>query len=123
MVSGNIQIRWLFSSFSLSEGSFFAIVEIWIHHGVKHIYKSRTIFHEAFMMLVDYQANSIEQRQMFQGIHKHLCLIGCSCSMRMIGRCEQCGMVDVEVKTTRTENNRTRTLCNQCRPADGAYAY
>lgn len=41
----------------------------------------------------------------------------------MIGQCEQCGLTNVEVKQTKTENNKTRTLCNQCRPADGAYAY
>jgi len=42
----------------------------------------------------------------------------------MIGKCEQCGMTDVEVKTlTIEEDDKVRTLCNQCRPADGAYAY
>lgn len=44
----------------------------------------------------------------------------------MIGRCEQCGMSNVEVKTITirdNNNNQKRTLCNQCRPADGAYAY
>jgi hypothetical protein len=46
------------------------------------------------------------------------------CIAQMIGRCEQCGMTDVEVKTIRIgKNDKTRTLCNQCRPADGAYAY
>lgn len=43
--------------------------------------------------------------------------------MQMIGRCDQCGMTNVEVKSTKIENNKIRTLCNQCRPADGAYAY
>jgi len=41
----------------------------------------------------------------------------------MIGQCEQCGLTNVEVRPTKTESNKTRTLCNQCRPADGAYAY
>ncbi len=41
----------------------------------------------------------------------------------MIGKCEQCGMINVEVKTIRTEKNGMKTLCNQCRPVDGAYAY
>jgi len=42
----------------------------------------------------------------------------------MLGKCEQCGMTDVEVKTIKIgENGEVRTLCNQCRPADGAYAY
>jgi hypothetical protein len=42
----------------------------------------------------------------------------------MIGKCEQCGMTDVEVKMIRIgKKGKTRTLCNQCRPADGAYAY
>jgi hypothetical protein len=75
------------------------------------------------MMVVEYQANSIEKRQMFQGIYKHLCVIECMRSMQLLGKCEQCGLVNVEVREIRMENNRTRTLCNQCRPADGAYAY
>jgi hypothetical protein len=43
----------------------------------------------------------------------------------MIGKCEQCGMTDVEVKTIKIgeEDGKLRTLCNQCRPAGGAYAY
>jgi hypothetical protein len=41
----------------------------------------------------------------------------------MIGKCESCGMSDIEVKTIRIEGNKEKTLCNQCRPADGAYAY
>jgi hypothetical protein len=43
--------------------------------------------------------------------------------MQMIGRCDQCGMTNVEVKNIKIENKKERTLCNQCRPADGAYAY
>ena len=42
----------------------------------------------------------------------------------MKGKCEQCGLTDVEVMAVKVENNgTTKTLCNQCRPADGAYAY
>jgi|GEM_PF-933209 len=41
-----------------------------------------------------------------------------------LGTCDQCGMANVEVKTIHNgENGKTLTLCNQCRPADGAYAY
>ncbi|CAN5812513.1 hypothetical protein BH23THE1_BH23THE1_14450 [soil metagenome] len=42
----------------------------------------------------------------------------------MKGRCDECGMENVEVKSI-TKNNKVEkiTLCNQCRPADGAYAY
>ena len=44
-------------------------------------------------------------------------------SLHMIGECEQCGLTNVEVRPVKVEDNKTRTLCNQCRPADGAYAY
>lgn len=44
--------------------------------------------------------------------------------IQMIGKCEQCGMSDVEVRMTKSKDEgKTKTLCNQCRPADGAYAY
>ena len=58
-------------------------------------------------------------------IQKALWLIECILSsLEMIGQCEQCGLTNVEVKPKKIENNsKTRTLCNQCRPADGAYAY
>jgi len=44
--------------------------------------------------------------------------------MIMKGKCDECGMEDVEVLSI-TKNNESgkTTLCNQCRPADGAYAY
>jgi hypothetical protein len=57
------------------------------------------------------------------GIHKALWLIGCMRLMQLIGKCEQCGLTNIEVKPTKIDNNKTRILCNQCRPADGAYAY
>jgi hypothetical protein len=41
----------------------------------------------------------------------------------MIGKCERCGMTNVEVKRVKIDHNKEATLCNQCRPADGAYAY
>jgi hypothetical protein len=42
----------------------------------------------------------------------------------MIGKCEQCGMENVEVMSIKKENSDEKiTLCNQCRPVDGAYAY
>ncbi len=40
----------------------------------------------------------------------------------MIGKCESCGTSDVEV-TISKENGQEKQLCNQCRPADGAYGY
>jgi hypothetical protein len=44
--------------------------------------------------------------------------------LKMLGKCEQCGMTDVEVKTIKIgKNGEVRTLCNQCRPVGGAYAY
>jgi hypothetical protein len=42
----------------------------------------------------------------------------------MIGKCDECGMENVEVMSVKQANsNKEITLCNQCRPADGAYAY
>jgi len=40
----------------------------------------------------------------------------------MLGKCESCGTSNVEVKSS-TENGKEKLLCNQCRPADGAYGY
>jgi len=56
-------------------------------------------------------------------VYKALWFIGCMPLMQMIGKCEQCGLTNIEVKPTKIDNNKTRTLCNQCRPEDGAYAY
>jgi len=39
------------------------------------------------------------------------------------GICESCGMKDIQVTTYRDDNGNSKQLCNQCRPADGAYAY
>ena len=42
----------------------------------------------------------------------------------MIGKCDRCGMDNVEVMTVKSEDDKKEIrLCNQCRPADGAYAY
>jgi hypothetical protein len=42
----------------------------------------------------------------------------------MIGKCDQCGLESVEVKRMKKPNSQEETtLCNQCRPVDGAYAY
>jgi hypothetical protein len=42
----------------------------------------------------------------------------------MIGKCEECGMENVEVMSIKkTNSGKEIVLCNQCRPADGAYAY
>jgi len=39
------------------------------------------------------------------------------------GKCDSCALDDVEIKPYRVKNDERRNLCNQCRPADGAYAY
>lgn len=45
------------------------------------------------------------------------------CSL-MIGKCDNCGLENVELMSIRMEDSQDkRNLCNQCRPADGAYAY
>lgn len=42
----------------------------------------------------------------------------------MKGKCDECSLEDVEVKSIKKENSEEKImLCNQCRPADGAYAY
>ena len=42
----------------------------------------------------------------------------------MIGKCDERGMENVEVMSIKKENSDEQTtLCNQCRPVDGAYAY
>lgn len=42
----------------------------------------------------------------------------------MKGRCDECGMENVEVMSIKKNNKDEKiTLFNQCRPADGAYAY
>jgi hypothetical protein len=43
----------------------------------------------------------------------------------MIDKCDRCGMDNVEVMTVKKseEDEKEIKLCNQCRPADGAYAY
>lgn len=40
----------------------------------------------------------------------------------MLGKCESCGTSNVEVNSSK-ENGKEKLLCNQCRPADGAYGY
>jgi hypothetical protein len=42
----------------------------------------------------------------------------------MIGKCDRCGMENVEVISVNDGNSKEKVnLCNQCRPADGSYAY
>lgn len=42
----------------------------------------------------------------------------------MIGKCDDCGIDNVEIMViTKEDNDQKVKLCNQCRPADGAYAY
>ena len=40
----------------------------------------------------------------------------------MLGKCESCGTPNVEVSSSK-EHGKEKLLCNQCRPADGAYGY
>ena len=45
------------------------------------------------------------------------------CSL-MIGKCDNCGLENVELMSIRMGGSQDkRNLCNQCRPADGTYAY
>ncbi len=42
----------------------------------------------------------------------------------MKGKCEECGLENVEVLTVKLKNSgKEKTLCNQYRPPDGVYAY
>ena len=55
--------------------------------------------------------------------HYILCGIYYSCVI-MMGKCDNCGMENVEVMSIRKQDSQEQmNLCNQCRPADGAYAY
>jgi hypothetical protein len=74
---------------------------------------------EYFMYYLAVTANQFDDR----GYTKLYGLYNAVSTPQMLGQCDQCGLTNVEVKPTKIENNKTRTLCNQCRPADGAYAY
>jgi hypothetical protein len=42
----------------------------------------------------------------------------------MIGKCDNCGLENVELMNVKIgDSHEGQNLCNQCRPADGAYAY
>ena len=41
----------------------------------------------------------------------------------MRGKCDSCGLEDVEIQPYKGKDHISRNVCNQCRPADGAYAY
>ena len=42
----------------------------------------------------------------------------------MIGKCDNCGLENVEIMSIRKGDYINKlNLCNQCRPADGAYGY
>ena len=41
----------------------------------------------------------------------------------MIGKCDQCGLENVEITMVKSDQNKELHLCNQCKPTDGAYGY
>jgi len=41
----------------------------------------------------------------------------------MLGKCDNCGLENVEVTTINRDSHNQVKLCNQCRPPDGAYGY
>lgn len=41
----------------------------------------------------------------------------------MIGKCDQCGLENVEITVVKSSRNKELKLCNQCKPTDGAYGY
>jgi hypothetical protein len=42
----------------------------------------------------------------------------------MIGKCDRCGMENVKIMSIKNPDSKEPiNLCNQCRPADGSYAY
>ena len=43
--------------------------------------------------------------------------------VKMIGKCDQCGLENVEVSIVKSDRNKDLKLCNQCKPTDGAYGY
>ncbi|HKG88886.1 MAG TPA: hypothetical protein VKA95_11210 [Nitrososphaeraceae archaeon] len=44
-------------------------------------------------------------------------------SVNMIGKCDQCGLENVEISMVKSDRNKDVKLCNQCKPTDGAYGY
>lgn len=44
-------------------------------------------------------------------------------SVNMIGKCDQCGLENVEISMVKSDRNKDLKLCNQCKPTDGAYGY
>jgi protein-arginine kinase activator protein McsA len=41
----------------------------------------------------------------------------------MLGKCDNCGLENVEVTTINRDSHKQVKLCNQCRTPDGAYGY
>jgi transcription elongation factor Elf1 len=41
----------------------------------------------------------------------------------MIGKCDQCGLENVEITVVKSDRNKQLKFCNQCKPTDGAYGY
>ncbi len=41
----------------------------------------------------------------------------------LIGKCDQCGLENVEITMVKLDQNKELKLCNQCKPTDGAYGY
>ena len=44
-------------------------------------------------------------------------------SVNMIGKCDQCGLENVEISMVKSDRNKDLKLCNQCKPTDGVYGY
>jgi protein-arginine kinase activator protein McsA len=39
----------------------------------------------------------------------------------MLGKCDNCGLENVEVSLINLDSKKQKKLCNQCRPPDGPY--
>ena len=60
-------------------------------------------------------------------IHRYAILIAYAMkyipAIDMIGKCDQCGLENVEITMVKSDQKKELHLCNQCKPTDGAYGY
>jgi hypothetical protein len=86
---------------------------------------------EAILVVVSLEINlGLSHRNHFIGLAvvrragSYTCSAYDSGRYLMIGKCDRCGMDNVEIMSIESLNSKKReNLCNQCRPADGSYAY
>jgi hypothetical protein len=58
-----------------------------------------------------------------QSIDQYILYLNLYLETIMLGKCDNCGMENVEVTPINRDSQNQAKLCNQCRPPDGAYGY